>query len=290
MYTFATVDHESIPTLYATFRQAFSDYQVQFHLSMEDFHIMLRRRGFAKEISLGAYQCPGDGLVGLMLQGLRNWHGRLTAYDLMTGVTPPHRKHGITSRLFPLAIAAMRQLQVEQYTLEVLQENTPAFELYQKQGFSVTRNLACFSQSKSQPVPQAPEHPVEHVAPMTQREWEQLQTFWDFSPSWQNSIDSITAVPEAFAYVMAYMDGTVAGYGIIDKKTGDIPQIAVRPAHRRKRVAASILAALRKSTEADEVRILNVDAACTTMTLALQKLGFASTVRQYEMSLPLVPA
>jgi len=68
----------------------------------------------------------------------------------------------------------------------------------------------------------------------------QLTEFWDFKPSWQNSIDSISAIPEAFLYSIIRFDNNIVGYGIIDKKTGDIPQIAVNKDYKGEGIARSM--------------------------------------------------
>ncbi len=78
-------------------------------------------------------------------------------------------------------------------------------------------------------------------------DWRELTEFWDFVPSWQNSIDSINAVSDSFIYSIVRFDDNIVGYGVIDKKTGDIPQIAVNKNYRRKGIARSILTDLIKT-------------------------------------------
>lgn len=77
-------------------------------------------------------------------------------------------------------------------------------------------------------------------------DWRELTEFWDFAPSWQNSIDSINAVSDSFIYSIVHLDDNIVGYGVIDKKTGDIPQIAVNKNYRRKGIAKSIITDLMK--------------------------------------------
>ncbi|WP_158309050.1 GNAT family N-acetyltransferase [Desulfosporosinus orientis] len=73
-------------------------------------------------------------------------------------------------------------------------------------------------------------------------DFEQIKGFWDYKPSWQNSITSIDVVLETFTYLVVNLDNTIAGYGIIDDKTGDITQFAVNKENRGKGLASSILA------------------------------------------------
>ena len=76
-------------------------------------------------------------------------------------------------------------------------------------------------------------------------------------------------------------------YGLIDKQTGDIPQLTVHRDYRRKGIAGSIIAALVESTRGGRVRVINVEDACEEMKLFLRNEGFEQYVSQYEMVLPL---
>lgn len=83
------------------------------------------------------------------------------------------------------------------------------------------------------------------------------------------------------------MDDNIVGYGVIDKKTGDIPQIAVNKNYRRKGIARSIFADLIKNTESYNINVINVDGESRSMKDFLLKLGFECGVSQYEMILKL---
>jgi len=128
---------------------------------------------------------------------------------------------------------------------------------------------------------------VEHIDKIDTTNWEHLIDFWDFTPSWQNSIDSINVAPDTFIYSIVRFDDTIVGYGIIDKKTGDIPQIAVNKHYRHKGIARSIVTDLLKNTESYKVGVLNVDDKSKSTKDFLLELGFEYVVGQYEMILKL---
>lgn len=115
--------------------------------------------------------------------------------------------------------------------------------------------------------------------------WRQLTEFWYLEPSWQNSIDSINAVSEEFLYSIVRFDSTIVGYGIINKKTGDIPQIAVNEHYRGKGIARSIITDLIENTESHKINVINVDDESKCTKDFLIKLGFVHIVGQYEMLL-----
>lgn len=276
MILYRTLENVSSEDLHQAFLEAFSDYQVNMDLSFEKFEQMLQRRGYRSEISLGAFK---DGrLVGFVFNGLRNWNGKKTAYDTGTGVIVESRRQGITSNMLFHIKKLLVEKQIEQYLLEVIITNESAFHLYQKQGFKIQREFSCFQLTKEKYIP-ITAFQVERVH---QINLEPLKDFWDFEPSWQNSIESINVNPDAFHYFVARLEEKIVGYGIIDKKTGDIPQIAVSKNHRKKGIGSSILTEMIKSTNSEKISILNVE---KTMEKFLIKMGFEYSVGQYEMLL-----
>ncbi|AVQ37996.1 GNAT family N-acetyltransferase [Clostridium botulinum] len=284
MFSYDTLENIGIETLHETFLNTFSDYQVKMDLPILKFQYMLQRRGYVAKASIGAFN--DETLVGFVLNGVRNWDGKLTAYDTGTGVIETYRKQGITSNMLLNVRQLFKGMGVEQYLLEVIQSNTSALQLYKKQGFKILRDFECFHLDKNKYNP-ITTYKVEHVNTINSNDWRELTEFWDFIPSWQNSIDSINVVSDAFIYSIVRLDDNIVGYGVIDKKTGDIPQIAVNKNYRRKGIARSILTDLMKNTESYNINVINVDGESRSMKDFLLKLGFECGVSQYEMILKL---
>lgn len=284
MFNYKTLEDTNIETLHQTFVDAFSDYQVKIDLPFWKFKGMLQRRGYVPGISIGAFK---DGnLVGFVLNGLRIWNGKKTVYDLGTGVVGEYRKLGITSNMILNIKDVFKEKKIEQYLLEVLQTNISAFELYKKQGFEIIRSFSCFQTDKNKYV-KVSDWNVEHVDKFSSADWEQLKEFWNYEPSWQNSVDSINAVPDSFTYSVVRIDNKIAGYGLVDKKTGDIPQLAVDKKYRNKGIARCIVADLCENTESARLSVLNVEDSYKPMIDFLLYSEFESVVAQYEMILKL---
>lgn len=281
MILYKTLEATDAQTLYGAFSEAFSDYQVQTDMTFWKFRQMLQRRGYNPAVSVGAFL---DGaLVGFVVSGLRSWNGKATANDIVTGIVPEYRKQGIAGELFLRNKELLKDKRAEQYLLEVLKSNRPAVRLYQKQGFGIQREFSCFRLDKGRYVP-GKTCGAERVGRV---DFERVKDFWDFQPSWQNSVLSVEAVPEAFVYVAARRDGAVAGYGIIDEKTGDIPQFAVSREHRGRGIAGGIMAELIRNTESEKVSVLNVESGQKPTEDFLRKSGFEYIAGQYEMLLKL---
>lgn len=284
MYSYKTLEDISIETLHEAFLEGFSDYQVKIDLPLNKFKSMMQRRGYTPDLSMGAFF--NDKLVGFILNGYRSWNGKSTVYDTGTAVLPQYRKQGITSSIFRNIKDLLKEKRAEQYLLEVIISNTAAVNLYKKLGFKIIRTFDCFQLDKVNFEP-AKQWEVRNVDKINAEDWKETINFWDAEPSWQNSIDSINASAETFYYSIVYAEGKTAGYGIIDRKTGDIPQIAVDKAYRGKGIGTSIVTDLIENTEAQRISILNIDTRFESIKDFLYKAGFEYSIGQYEMLLKL---
>ncbi len=281
MIIYRTLEKTDLHALHTAFLAAFSDYQVKMDFPFASFERMMRRRGLTPELSVGAFE--GDRLIGFSLTALRSRNGIPTAYDIATGIVPEYRRQGITDEIFLREKALLNKQHVAQYLLEVIRENSPAVQLYQKQGFKIQREFSCFRIDRDRLTPRA-----RHLAEQADGiDFTQGETFWDFEPSWQNSIASVSAVPEAFVCDVVRLNGEIVGYGMIERETGDIPQLAVNPKFRRIGIGTSLLAGLAKHTEMEEIRVLNVETLQEGVLHFLTVLGFERYVSQQEMLLPL---
>lgn len=282
MYSYKDLGDTEIEEIHRAFLDAFSNYQVRMDLPLEKFKAMLIRNGYVPEVSVGAFY--NDKLVGFILNGMREYNGKLKIYDSGTGIIADHRNKGLTANIFNEVRTIAEKKGVSQYLLEVIKTNTPALTIYQKQGFKILRDLQCFYCDKVNMNLESSIEVKKEQMPVGTK-WEKLMNFWDKAPSWQNSVDSVAAVADDYYFVVAYMNNEVAGYGIIGRKSGDIPQLAVNKKYRRKGLGKSILKELINSTDAEKIGIINVDDSCNTMKEFLYKVGFEIKISQYEMAL-----
>lgn len=175
----------------------------------------------------------------------------------------------------------IKEKNVKKYVLEVIKSNESAVNLYKRQNFEIQRELECFQINKNK-YNFTSNHKVELANKIDLNE---VVQFWDFNPSWQNSIDSVNAISDSLIYSIVRFDDIIVGYGIIDKKTGDIPQLAVDRNFRCNGVARSLITNLIKNTESSNISVLNIDGQMKSMQNFFIKLGFKNSVTQYEMAL-----
>lgn len=282
MLTIKSLAGFDIATIHAAFAASFADYNEPVTLSVQELQYMIERRGFQDKLSFGAFD--GERLIGFILNGIGNWNNRTTVYDTGTGVIGEYRQQGIAARMLDHALPVLRSSGIKCYLLEVIKTNTKAFDLYRKAGFSVTREFDYFFAKKDQIV-------VEHrdlaadiaIYPLEQFDWKRFQTFWDFSPSWQNSIAAIERKRDFFKVLGLFKQGELAGYGIIERHTGDIPQVAIRPNLRRQGMATRLIDHLLRHCEAPAVKLINVGIESLATREFARRLRFTPGYGQYEM-------
>lgn len=282
MYNYKTLEEIDMEVIHKAFVKAFSDYQLTIDMPLWKFTRMLERKGYVPEYSMGVFHC--DNLIGFILNGLRERNGVPTVYDVGTGVIPGYRKQGLTTNMFHRLLSLIKSQGARQYLLEVLQQNTSALELYKRQDFQITRGLKCFRISKSG-FQSRESLDVQLADSLSADEWEQVKEFWDYMPSWQNSTESVCALNRVFKYSVVRIDNRIAGYGIIEADTGDVPQLAVDKSCRRRGVASAVLSGLAKACSSDKLVFLNIDDTNIDMQEFLTALGFENFVNQYEMLL-----
>lgn len=278
---YQTLEKIDISRIHQAFLQAFSDYQVSVGMPLEAFEMMLKRNGFVSGLSVGAF---ADGeLVGFVLNGARNWEGEKTIYDLGTGVIPAFRRKGITSSVLELVRNLCIENNIGRYQLEVIQDNENAVLLYKKQGFQICRTLNCYRmECKERESRENMAWKLLHPEKLSEEQWTVLKSFWDYPPSWQNSVDSVCAISKSFFYTLAEIDGELIGYGVVSKG-GDLVQLAVKPEYRQMGVATEILYDLQRQAQKQKMTALNVDGRDIASDAFLRKMGFDVFVKQYEM-------
>ncbi|MDR1504997.1 MAG: GNAT family N-acetyltransferase, partial [Prevotella sp.] len=128
--------------IFHAFNQAFADYEIQ--LNRQQLQTMVKRRGYNPGLSFAAFE--GNEIVAFTLNGTGNFNGIATAYDTGTGTLKRYRGKGLATQIFEYSIPYLREQNIKQYLLEVLQHNTKAVSVYKNIGFEVSREFNYFRQ------------------------------------------------------------------------------------------------------------------------------------------------
>jgi ribosomal protein S18 acetylase RimI-like enzyme len=267
-------------TIFKAFNQAFADYEIQ--LNREQLQSMWKRRGFNPDLSFAAFE--GGDIVAFTLNGIGDFNGIPTAYDTGTGTLKTHRGQGLATEIFEYSLPYLREANIKQYLLEVLQHNTKAVSVYRNLGFEVTREFNYFvwknedlhNEIKNTDLP----YSIEQIEI---EKHGSVSGFWDFHPSWQNSFESIERAHEDFVGLGVFVEKKLVGYCVFEPASGDITQLAVNEPYRRKGIASLLLREIAKLNKIDTTKLVNTDISCIAMTNFFKAKNIAITGKQFEM-------
>jgi ribosomal protein S18 acetylase RimI-like enzyme len=282
---YKVLESESWETIHDSFDKAFSDYTVEMHVPFEKFQMIMLRNGVDLRYSMGLYD--GEKLVGFIVNGTGVWNGLHTVYDSGTGILREYRGKKYSTALFSRLKDLLSETDFSQYLLEVIQTNIPAYNLYIHEGFTMTRELQCFKAEKEGMCLDVKSTCNVQFKTLSVMDWDVVTTFWNASPSWQNSVQAIDRVSSHFEKVAVYADDTLVGYGVFGRESGELVHIAVRKDYRRKGIGTALVKEISARTQSEGLRIVNVDHDDRETTDFLRNRGFENDVNQYEMVLQL---
>ncbi len=270
-------------TLFRGFEDAFSDYEI--HFDKEEVRSMLSRRGYEPRLSFAAFD---EGrIVAFTLNGTGVFNGIPTAYDTGTGTLKKYRGQGIAVRIFRHSMPFLREAGIRQYLLEVLQNNQKAIKVYRGMNFETVREFDCFRQNIAAiaNLDTAADDAGIRIEPVDTNAIRSAQSFCDFHPSWQNTIESIERGRPGLTCIGATGSGGLAGYCVFDRKTGDLTQIAVDREYRRKGIASLLLRKAVSMMTTDFIKVLNIPSDDAGLHRFLADKNITLMNRQFEMLL-----
>ncbi len=266
--------------LFATFSEAFSDYVFPFALTETQFRNHLRLNAVDLSRTVGCFD--GDRMIGFSLNGFGEWRGRPTVYDAGTGVIPSERRRGVSRAMFAVMLPAFEQMGLEQFLLEVITTNAGAIRLYETLDFEPTRELALLQCDGS--VKPAISSPAVDFREIEHPDWAHLQTFWDGSPSWQNSPEAVDRSRPLKRIVGAFDGDKCVGYVVFSANFGRLAQLAVTPKYRNRGIGSALVQ--RTQSEAASgfsIQVINVDKSLPDAINFFRNRGFYERLSQYEM-------
>lgn len=279
-YHISSLANLSFDEMFACHVQAFKDYPFQWNKTA--LKKTIDRRGYDAALSFGAFN--NDQLVSFTWNGIGMYNGIKTAYDTGTGTIEKHRGKGLASKIFEYSIPYLKAAGIEQYILEVLEENTKAYSVYEKQGFVTSRTFDCFRTNITDW--NLPDHTLGDGVVFKEIDLSyqpQMQAMIDFNLSWQNNFQALLKKPDDFVVIGAFRNNELVGYGIIEPGSGDISQLAVLKKERRKGIGSNLLAELKKHIKADIVKIVNIESTQQGIIDFVTKNSVPKLVSQFEM-------
>lgn len=275
--TIQTLEHISLPDLQKGFNNGFSGYVIPIHMTESLLKYKILAENLLLEASVGVFE--GKQLVGFVLHGLDTIDGKRVAYNGGTAVVPEFRGQGFPKQMYEYILPILKQKNVELVRLEVISENPRAIHVYKKLGFQITRSFDCV-RGEMQFI--KPYQPDVQVKSLTELPWEEVEEWWNFEPSWQNSSAAIRRSQEYYKVLGIWKKGVLVGYGIIQPLTGRISQFGIHPNEREQGLGKLLFYHLAK-IGTGKLSILNIDSDDTITLKALKRMGFEVFTRQHEM-------
>ena len=285
MIKYRTLIEDEFDVVYGTMDEAFSDYLVKMEMTPKFYRSKLDLEGVKFEHSVGVFE--DDRMVGATMNAVGFWKGKSTVYDSGTGVIPEFRRKGLSTGMFEFIIPLLQKQGFHQYLLEVITGNAPAKRLYEGLGFKVGREFAIYKQNETQE--SASLRSDIEITDLVNPDWGKLRSFWEISPAWQNSVDSVKRaikykMPTVFLGV--FLKNELVGYGVVFRESNKLVQIAINEKYRRNGYGKVLLSELQKRVEKPLI-VTNVDTNASGVLGFLEANGFYKTISQYEMLLEL---
>jgi len=285
---YQTLHFDQIPQVYKTFVEAFSDYGVDVsYMTEEVIRNRSAKNGIDFEISVGAFD--GDKMVGFTLVGVDLWQGELSAFDIMTGITRPFRGQRIAGKMFDFTLPMVKARGIKNFVLEVLQQNDPAIKAYSKTGFEIIRSFDCFIASTAKLKPATRNLADIEIRSLDKTVLNAISSFFDWSPSWENSISSLLRIPDQLTVLGAFYQQKLVGILAYYPLIRWINLLATDQQYRNRGIASALINHLLFTIAEHtlEIKVINVDNSDQAMQALLVKTGFEKLTSQYEMCLKL---
>ena len=266
----------------AIMNAAYADYYVPMRVTPEQIAQLDRCHDVDVSRSVVArarWESVGMGM--LALRGQRAWISGV-------GVMPAWRRRGVAQAMMRYLIEKAREAGVDRVSLEVIDQNQPAQNLYIDLGFCIQRELLTWRRSATaEPLP----IPLERLTPVAPEVLLGYADGWrDQAPCWQRETGTLRKMADQLkGYRLDWRDEPTAYCVLNDREdTVTLVDIGLNPDAGLLMPGRLLLQALAALYVDRPVSIINVPAD-DSLNRILAALGFLVTVRQLEMVLDLTP-
>lgn len=274
----------SFAELHKTFVDAFADYAVDMsYMTPQVIQNRATKNGYDPASSVGVFE--NEKLVGFTLVGIDKHFGNVAAYDIMTGIVKDYRGQGIASQMFDFIKPTLIDKEVQQFFLEVLQENSAAIRAYKKTGFKITRSFECFSMDPKNFKPTQESRIPLKFKKLTPSDIDDFETFSDWTPSWENSYNAIKRIPDETIIIDAEYSINKVGLIVYYPLINWIMALQVDPKYRKMGVGSALISRLldELNGKTDQIKFLNIQSEDEDLIAFLKASGFEVMTSQYEM-------
>jgi len=275
-----TLEDIDIKDILTVFNTSFSDYFIPFRLTEAQLESKMKADKVSLNFSVGVFE--NDKLIAFILHGFDNINTEKVIYNGGTGVIPEKRGSGLTKKMYHFILPILKEQGISTLVLEVITKNTQAIKSYKKSGYKTERVLNCYkgdihiANTKNNVL----------IKELHDYDWNVMQSFWDISPTWQNSNNVLDTLKNTNMSLGAYINNELVGYVIYNPNSKRLQQIAISKHFRQEKIASTLIWKL-IAEYGSSLSIINVDKSSESINTFLQKIGFKKTLEQLEMKLQL---
>jgi GNAT superfamily N-acetyltransferase len=274
-----TLENVAMSEITKALNEGFSDYILKFNATEE--YLTTRWRGGRVNLSLSVGGWVDGKLEGLLVSGIDDWEGVLTAFNIATCVAPLARGNHFTSKAYDFLIPKLEEIGVKQLMLEVIQGNDQAIPVYERIGFKNARGLLCFSGEPR--IRQLINMEGVEIIISNKLDLEKAILFHDFDPSWESTFLGLIMNWDQYDVYQILKNNELIGYGIVNANTGSIMSFAIHPDHRRKTLGTLLFSKIHEKHSV--LKINNIDENDHGSIEFLRSLLLSNPINQYEMML-----
>ncbi|MFD0713175.1 GNAT family N-acetyltransferase [Paenibacillus sp. GCM10027626] len=261
------------------FNEAFSDYIIPFHVSADYLADKFAGAGVNYHLSFGAFD--QDKQIAFIMHGIGDRNGEKTAYNSATGVVPLYRGRRLVGQIYHHAFPILKEHHVQKCLLEVIQTNEKAIKAYSALGFQIKRELVCLKGCVDLNLPADHRHESIIVVRPDEFDWKSAHSYWNFEPSWEQSVHAILRNPHLYDVITIREDNKVYGYAVVKSANGAVLQFGVLHEKRNQGYGYSLFQWIGKRHST--VTVNNVDKRDAESIRFLGRIGLNVYIEQYEM-------
>jgi ribosomal protein S18 acetylase RimI-like enzyme len=212
-------------------------------------------------------------LVAFIINAIDERGKHKIAFNTGTGVLPKYRGQQIVDQLYEYALPFFDEKKITHCALEVVQENSRAIRVYERIGFSITKEYYCF---KGKLATSSYQTTLEQVN-IDDRQDAKADLY-----AWDNSTRAVKNSPIGTyrCYEVFNLEQEKIGFFVINPSSGYLPQFEIYQTSLSENWHLLFDGIAQISRV---VKINNVDAKRTDQRTVLVDLGLENTINQYEM-------
>lgn len=270
----------NIKDILNVFNESFSDYFIPFQLSEEQLTSKMLADKVNLDLSVGVFE--NSNLIAFILHGFDKINNEKIIYNGGTGVIPKKRGSGLTKQMYHFILPLLIEKGINKLLLEVITENAQAIKSYEKSGYKIERELLCYKGEIS--ISNTNNNLA--IKKLQDYNWNLMESFWDISPTWQNSKNVVNELRYNNISLGAYIQKQLVGYIIYNPNNKRLQQIAINKNFRQIKIASTLILKLIEGY-GRTLSIINVDKSLKSVNIFLEKIGFEKNLEQLEMKLQL---